>query len=249
MGIPSVNLNDNDLSFHVCKLVFPLSNTVVVPEVFPDEVLSSSGALDRIRRFRGVTEVAHVLDHLETCEISKKPMLEEPYVIFRPAPEWASYLESKTKQFSAEKLISCMIKQIDDIKVYILPRKGVNLKLRRGAGGRIRMLKGPIDFLAAVERAEAFIGAGGTMTREAALLGIPSISTFPGEREPCVTQFLIEKGLVIRLKSPKKVVEAVINFIRDEGIRKELKIRSKSFLRESEDPSEVLWEEIRRLCS
>ena len=46
---------------------------------------------------------------------------------------------------------------------------------------------------------DLFIGAGGTMTREAALLGIPTISIYQDELLD-VDKYLIEKGCMIHKK-------------------------------------------------
>jgi predicted glycosyltransferase len=48
--------------------------------------------------------------------------------------------------------------------------------------------------------ADAMIGAGGTMTREAALMGIPTWSVFAG-KAPAVDLWLEEQGLLKRVTS------------------------------------------------
>jgi len=245
LGIPSVNLNDNDLSIHVSKLIFPLSQTIVVPEAFPDEVLAATGAVSRVRKFKGVAEVAHVLDYFENAKEPETKSLEEPYIVARPAPVGASYLREENPSPSFERALIALVERIPRLKIYLFPREGfpISEKLR----DHITLIRNPRDSLALVSGAVAFLGASGTMTREAALLGVPSISMFPSPREPCVTQLLIDKGLVIKLMEPERVAEVVARYIEDENARKSLKRRAIAFLDESEDPSEVLWEEIMRL--
>jgi len=53
-----------------------------------------------------------------------------------------------------------------------------------------------IELQAIMDRCELFIGAGGTMTREAAVLGIPTISVYRDELLD-VDKFLIAKGRMI----------------------------------------------------
>ncbi len=249
LGIPSVNLNDNDLSFHVSKLIFPLSQTVVVPEVFPEEVLKSTGALDRIRRFKGVTEVAHILDFFERSQKTEIRNTEEPYIVARPAPVGASYLYNKTNTYSFEKALVTLSKRIQRLKIYLFPRGRDLPMLSEKLGEQLILIKDPMDSLPLMSRAIAFIGASGTMTREAALLGVPSVSMFPGNKEPCVTQLLIDEGLVVKLTDPEDVVALVLRYLEDENERDYLKKKASSFLSSCEDPAEVLWEEIRRLSS
>jgi hypothetical protein len=193
-----------------------------------------------------VTEVAHVLDYLENAKAPETGLPEEPYIVARPAPVGASYLHGKGPSPSFERALIALVERIPRLKIYLFPREEgfpISEKLK----GSITLIKDPRDSLALVNGALAFLGASGTMTREAALLGVPSISMFPGPKEPCVTQLLIEKGLVIKLMKPERVVEVVARYAEDEYARKSLKIRAKAFLDESEDPSEVLWEEITKL--
>ncbi len=248
LGIPSINLNDNDLSFHVNKLVFPLSQTIVVPEVFPEEVLTSSGALGRVRRFKGVTEVAHVLDYLEGQRSAEIEGQGKPYVVARSAPFGASYLYKETGPPLFEETLLILARKVPNLKIYLFPR-GRELLSNGRLGKHVILVRDPKDSLALMDGATAFIGASGTMTREAALLGVPSISMFPGTREPCVTQLLVEKGLVRRLTDPEDVANLIINYMEDESARKDLRKRARSFLYSCEDPAEVLWEEIRKLSS
>jgi predicted glycosyltransferase len=53
--------------------------------------------------------------------------------------------------------------------------------------------------------ADLVVGAGGTMTREAALLGIPTVSIFAGE-QPAVDRWLEQKGLLRRIRSATEAV-------------------------------------------
>jgi predicted glycosyltransferase len=53
--------------------------------------------------------------------------------------------------------------------------------------------------------ADLVVGAGGTMTREAALLGVPTLSLFRGE-QPAVDRWLETHGKLRRVASPQEVV-------------------------------------------
>ena len=57
---------------------------------------------------------------------------------------------------------------------------------------------------------DLFIGAGGTMTREAAVLGVPTISIYQDELLD-VDRFLIRKGFMVH--QPKPDSRFVISFI------------------------------------
>jgi predicted glycosyltransferase len=63
-----------------------------------------------------------------------------------------------------------------------------------------------VDGLAALRTADVFIGAGGTMCREAALLGVPAYTVFAG-RMASVDRELIKAGMLHDLRTAEVDVE------------------------------------------
>jgi hypothetical protein len=61
-----------------------------------------------------------------------------------------------------------------------------------------------VDSRSLMWSADLVLGAGGTMTREATLLGAPTFSLFAG-REPAVDRWLMERGRLRRLDSPAQL--------------------------------------------
>jgi len=66
------------------------------------------------------------------------------------------------------------------------------------------VLRRAVDARSLVRKADLFVGAGGTMTREAALLGTPTLSVFGGE-DAAVDTVLEQRGLLRRLRSAADV--------------------------------------------
>jgi predicted glycosyltransferase len=89
-----------------------------------------------------------------------------------------------------------------------------------------------------------FVGAGGTMTAESALLGIPTISCFP--REPTIVEeYLMKKQLVFRENNPKKIVKRIYQILDDlEETRIKQRERAKNLISQMEDPIETIIKEI-----
>jgi hypothetical protein len=65
----------------------------------------------------------------------------------------------------------------------------------------VRQLEKAVDGLQLLWHSDVVISGGGTMNREAALLGIPTFSIFTGRR-PYLDEYLAEKG---RLSFPESV--------------------------------------------
>ena len=89
-----------------------------------------------------------------------------------------------------------------------------------------------IDSISLLYYADAMIGAGGTMNREAAVLGIPTVSCYP-EHILGVDKYLIKKGRMIHTKSINRIINYVIENIgkRNNGI-------------ELEDPTDLMFEKV-----
>jgi uncharacterized protein len=63
---------------------------------------------------------------------------------------------------------------------------------------------GAVDSRSLMYAADLVLGGGGTMTREAALLGVPTYTLFAGE-PPAVDRWLEQRGLLRRLRTPAEL--------------------------------------------
>ncbi|MCK5626220.1 DUF354 domain-containing protein, partial [Candidatus Bathyarchaeota archaeon] len=91
-----------------------------------------------------------------------------------------------------------------------------------------------------------FIGAGGTMSAEAALLGIPTISCYP--RDPTlVEKFLVKEKLIHRITNPEKTVKKVIKILRNyESFKETQREKAKMLTSKMEDPISCIIKEIEK---
>ncbi|MEM2542897.1 MAG: DUF354 domain-containing protein [Candidatus Korarchaeum sp.] len=229
LRIPYIAMNDNDLAPHVVtKLTFPLASVSIVPECF------SGPTYGETLRFRGVFEVAHVLDYMERGEFAGSDLgLDEgSYLILRDPPAASHYLR---EGFPVEGVIR-KIAELGVPTVRITRDGFVELP----SGERMRAA---LDGISIISKSAGVISGGGTMVREAALLGVPSISLFPRE-EPCVSRVLMEAGLMLKAE-PKDLVE-VYRKMRRDWESGSLKERALEFLKTCEDPVDVAIDVLRR---
>ncbi len=225
LGIPFVALNDNDLSPHVItKLTFPLSTVAVVPECFRGPIYGPT------LRFKGIFEVSHVLDYLEEPtreELRHLGLRERGYVIVRPPPVGSHYLEvAEHFEDAVSRLL--LSTGLDEVR---MPREG-GIILPDGS-----RYEGVVDGLDLISTSAGVLSGGGTMIREAALLGIPAISLFPRE-EPCVTEVLMREGLIVKAREDT-VIRAYERLLEDMSSG-ELERRAKRFLKSVGDPLDTV---------
>jgi PAS domain-containing protein len=93
-----------------------------------------------------------------------------------------------------------------DAQIVLLPRTPEQAASFRDASGIVIPAK-PVDGPSLVWAADLVVSAGGTMNREAALLGVPTWTTFAGELGG-VDRMLIETGRMGVLERPDQLVIA-----------------------------------------
>ena len=115
--------------------------------------------------------------------------------------------------------------------------------MKRRFGTRIILPEHVIDAIPLMQAASVFIGGGGTMTAEAALLGIPVISYYPGETT-FVDRFLITYGLVERLHDPGRIAQRTLAISKSRDFGEFYRRKSSKLVRGMEDPLRVIVKRI-----
>ena len=197
--VPVVTMMDYEFQ-PANHLSFRLANTVVVPEVFPDAELRRQGAGKRkVVRYAGFKEELYLgryePDPAVLAELGLDP--DKIIVVFRPAPEGALYHRAGNAEFER---VFTETASSDNLQVVALPRSPDQRERYTGRRGVIVPAR-PIAGRALLAFADLMIGAGGTMNREAALLGTPTYTMFAG-RLAAVDAELISLELMHDLRVP-----------------------------------------------
>lgn len=197
LGIPAVTAMDFEHQ-PANHLAFRLARTVLLPAALEPLGLHRQGATSKkTRYYPGLKEELYLSDFqpdmtlLERLPIERQP--EGALVVARPAPERALYHEFENPIF-----LTCVRSVLRDpsVNVVILPRNQEQLHaLSALALPRCYVADRALDSRSLMSQADMMIGAGGTMTREAALLGVPTVSLFAGRR-PAVDRWLEQNGLM-----------------------------------------------------
>jgi predicted glycosyltransferase len=118
-----------------------------------------------------------------------RPARSRRVVYIRPEPWTAQYYKG-----SRNFLDNLVLGLKDHVDVILLPRgkeQGVHYQDARFAG--VRVVTTALDIADIAPDCDLFIGAGGTMTREMAVLGVPTISVYQDELLD-VDRHLLEVG-------------------------------------------------------
>jgi predicted glycosyltransferase len=224
LGVPIFLTADTAYAVAVNRLTLPLANAVVVSEAIPKRLFRSFGA-QRIVQFGGVDEVAWIRD----LEPSARFDFRRPVIVVRQMETKASYALAKedlTRKV-AEKLSSFGT-------VLFLSR----YDKRRSKG--LVIVREFVDSASLVAHADLVVGVGGTISREAALQGVPSIAISQLGRIH-VNKYLSKKGFPIFTVAPSKVLALAKKHL---GKRWDVKAK----LKELENPVDVIEKIVTNRC-
>lgn len=198
-GIPSVTIMDYEYQ-PANHLSFRLARRVIVPEFFPDDALRLYGASSyKVRRYPGLKEEVYLSSFKPDPAFLQDAGLDSDRIIatVRPPATFALYHRFENPLFP--ELVDWLGKH-DDVLIVFLPRtdeqKEIFLKRDyRNVFIPPHALDGPNLLL----HSDLVISAGGTMNREAAVLGTPVYTVFAG-RIAAVDDYLIRTGRMVRIK-------------------------------------------------
>jgi hypothetical protein len=172
----------------------------------------------------------------------------KPIVTFRTEETFASYLLGRSP---AESTIIPLIKQIlkkrSDIQVVAVPRYEEQKKtFLEVFGDAITVCESVVDGPSLLSFSSVFVGGGGTMTTESALLGVPTFSCYPSE--PFVMlKYLVKNRLVSLERDPDKLLKKITSTLDDLGaVRKMQAERVQRLVKDFEDPIEVIIKEVEK---
>jgi predicted glycosyltransferase len=174
----------------------------------------------------------------------------QPIVVFRAEESFASYLLGKAPKTSVlMPLLDSLLRSNRDLQAVIIPRYDAQIaQLTKKFEDRAVICKSTIDAPSLLAHSSVFIGAGGTMTAEAALLGIPTFSCYPN-KPFLIEKHLIKRRLVVRETNWQKLETKVLRTLRNvDRARRTQSARAAKLTNGFEDPIEVVMKAIKKTC-
>ncbi len=250
LKIPHYCISDSPHAEAVCKLSIPLSQKLFTPWVIPVIAWKKYGLNTRdIVRYRALDPAVWIggfkgdgksVDGLK-LDVSK------PIIVVRPPEEFAAYLSSNDPSISGSTVeITAKLVDITEegSQIVVLPRyDGQGERFKKRFGGRVIVPEHVVDTRPLLANSSVFIGGGGTMTAESALLGVPTLSYYPGE-PTFVDRFLINYGIVDRLHDPLRIAQRAVAVSRNADFRELCRKKSSKLLQTMEDPLRVIMRRV-----
>lgn len=204
-GIKQVTMFDYEFAKVSHHLNLRLVDYVLVPELISKEALSVYGAAPkRIKTYPGLKEEYYLSGFEPDPSVIDDLGLEPAKIIavVRTPPHVTLY---HRKENPIHDGIIEYLSDREDVSVVVLPRtREQEEKSRSIAAKNVIVPDGAVDGLSLIYYADLVIGAGGTMNREAVVLGTPAYSTFSG-RLGAVDEYLIKEGKLKRIASVEDI--------------------------------------------
>jgi uncharacterized protein len=188
LGIPCLYTNDNE---HAKGNLFGFrfANKVILPVALQGENFTRRMPLrSKLSFYPSVKEAIYLS---QDPDLLNKTSGEKNKIYFRPEPWSAQYYSGPLNFFD-----NTLLQLSSEHELVVLPRdKNQAEHYSQEKFSRIVVADKPLNLFAIVKDCLLFIGAGGSMTREMAVLEIPVISIYQSELL-CVDKYLVEKGLM-----------------------------------------------------
>ena len=234
LGIKHIVFSNAPHAEAVMKLSIPLAQKLLTPWIIPKRKFSKYGISEKdIIHYRALDEYVIVKEKPKRKTLPPLKLKRNKTILFRTHESQASYF-LKNRKINIVSMIKKIAKEFPDYNLIVLGRysKQIN-ELQKNLGKNIAVLNKVVDSGEILSISDVFIGSGGTMTQEAALKGIPTISysAVPGYQDE---EYLVRKGLVRKGKNPETIVKLIKALTKsDKNARK---LKAKKILDSMEDP-------------
>ena len=253
LGIPHICFSDSPHATAVMKLSLPYANKLLIPWIIPKSDFENMGI-----------EPKNIIQYktIDAAQITKRKVFlscgtdinsrEWKTILIRTPEDEAAY---SSKQSDIVGIIKKIKKDFLGCHITVLTRykKQAELlkkKFSKSAQNKFQIVSKVVDGKKMLLNSDVFVGSGGTMTAESALLGVPTISynAIPNRIE----DYLVGKKIVTRCMTPDEVAERITHVFqltsyRGGGYERTRRLQIKKFVNSLEDPYPILLKTIKSI--
>ena len=235
LGIKHVAFCDSPHANAVMRLTLPLIQKLLIPYAISKKEFSKYGIDEKnIIQYKAIDAVVTI--QRKVNQDTKLPFKNnnKKNILIRIEEEEASYTSKSSKIILIIKKVE---KDFTNENIVVLGRYTKQIKnLQKIIGKNVKIVKMSYDGKHLLNNTDIFIGSGGTMTAESALMGIPTISynAVPN----IIENYLVKKHLVKRETNPNKIsiyIKKIFESNNNQSHKRAEKIR-----KQMEDPMQKL---------
>jgi predicted glycosyltransferase len=228
LGIKHVAFSDSPHAEAVMRLSVPLVQKLLIPWIIPKNEFVKFGIPKKdIIHYRAIDASVIVKEKsiIEAVDIDRT----NKTIVIRPEESEAAYIQ---KKIETDKIIHEISKESEVYNIIVLTRYvSQKNRFKEKFRKKVLIMDRVIDGKSLLTVADLFIGSGGTMTAESALMGVPTISYDAAPNY--IEKYLVRIGLIKRESNPKKIPIIIKKMLNDD---KENRKKAKIILASMEDP-------------
>lgn len=235
LGIKHVAFCDSPHADAVMRLTLPLIQKLLIPNVIPKNEFSKYG-IDKknIVSYKAIDAAVTMKRKINQKAVLPFKKNKRKNILIRVEEEEASYTSKSSKILP---IIKQIVKEHNEENIVILCRYTKQIQnLQKIFSKKAKIVKMSFDGKHLLNNTDVFIGSGGTMTAESALMGIPTMSynAVPN----IIENFLVKKYLVKRETNPNKISNYIKKIFRSSNNINQK--RAKMIVGQMEDPIQKL---------
>ena len=242
-GIKHIAFSDSPHAEAVMRLSIPFVQKLLIPWIILKKEFIKYGITEKdIIHYRSIDAALIVKQKSKNYSKSDFHLKDKKTILVRVEESQAAYV--KYRKNPSKNIINEIAKELSNCNIVVLGRYLPHInQLKREFGNKIIVMDKVVDGKALLRFTDIFIGSGGTMTAEAALMGIPTISydAVPNHIE----KYLVRIGLIRRQKNPKIIIKLVKKILKSDN--QNLRKKAKTILNSMEDPISKLLTTIRTI--
>ena len=234
LAIPHLGFNDSPHAEAVCRLSVPFMSKLMCPWIIPVQDFTNYGiSKNNIQRYKALDPAIWLKGFKQIykhADFGLDPAKKT--ITFRLEESKAAYYSNKDS--ISIKLLKSLAKNFGDCNLVLLGRYPDQIEsLQRDYGNKAVVIGSVVDGTSLLMLTDVFVGSGGTMNCEAALLGVPNISY--AMNKIYVTQFLIRKGLSKECRNENQMLKLLRYMLSNNKFRVKLRTKASLMLSQMED--------------
>lgn len=175
LGVDHIAFIDAPHAHNVLRLAAPLVQRLLVPWIVPRGAISMHGIPARhVVQYRSIDGAVTALRRPAEPDVPLPVDPSKKTILVRPTETQAAY---SSRAGSADAAIGAVASGFASENILVLSRYAEQTRGIRARFGRaITVIGMSYDGRYLLDRCDVFVGSGGTMTAEAALMGVPTVS-------------------------------------------------------------------------
>jgi predicted glycosyltransferase len=221
----NITITDNEIDHIQNKHLLKHVKYLIVPDAIPKEILINDNMdQKRIYQYHGFKEDIYLADYIPDIEFLKNLPIKD-FVTIRPEVLDTTYVPKGISSIVPE-----LLKELKErkIEVLFLYRYEYDKEYAKGFSN-VYIPTNALNGLDVCYYSDAVLTGSGTLAREAACMGTPAVSFFPGTQLLAVDQKLIENGWLFHSRNSKKIIKYIdrskkrtLELNRSKKVKKEL---------------------------